>query len=108
MDKIYDISGEVLSDPDSPQKAAYDWLKDEDLSDVDLEDLSERDLMQRYVATVLYFSTNGSNWDNSYGFLGEGDVCTWQDEKTKRGITCDSTGAIVDLTISKYLATSCH
>ena len=95
-----DIFGDnLVDDAPSPQKDAFDWLVNEDL---DLNITSDRDLIQRYVATVLYFSTNGDGWDRDYGFLGENDVCEWQDSQTRKGIKCDETGAIVDITISKW------
>jgi len=98
---LKEISGDRLDDPESPQYMAYQWLVNMEQAGLDLDELPEQTLEQRYIATLLYFATNGSSWIDPVGFLGGGDVCTWRDEGSARGISCDDQGTIESITISK-------
>ena len=95
------ISGDLLDDPGSPQHKAFEWLANEDPADLDLDSIEEQTLEQRYVAALLYFSTEGDSWFDSLGFLGGGDVCTWRDDLAAKGISCNAQGVIDYITISK-------
>lgn len=95
------MSGNALNDPTTPQYAAYQWLLNEDPANLDLDALSSKDLEQRYISALLYFSMDGNSWFDSYGFLGQGDICTWQDQASGKGISCDAEGAIEDVSISE-------
>jgi hypothetical protein len=94
------ISGDRLDDPTTPQYEAYQWLMNDDPESLDLDTIPETTLEQRYIAALLYFSTNGDSWVDSLGFLGPGDVCTWRDALGMSGISCDAQGTIVRVTIS--------
>jgi len=95
------ISGDLLDDPASPQHKAFQWLANEDPANLDLNSIPEQTLEQRYVAALLYFSTEGDSWFDSLGFLGEGAVCTWRDDLAAKGISCNALGVIDYITISK-------
>ena len=41
-------------------------------------------LLDRFLMALLYFSTAGETWDNSFGFLSASSVCSW-----KGAIDCD-------------------
>lgn len=98
------ISGDAIYDPTTPQYAAYDWLQNEDPANLDLENISEQELSERYVAALFYFSLNGDNWVEKYGFLDESHVCEWSNgsPQNKLGITCDSPGTVDGFLVSKF------
>ncbi|KAG7342135.1 two component regulator [Nitzschia inconspicua] len=100
---ILGLSGDSIYDPESPQYAAYQWLRNEKSSGFDLENFSEQELSQRYVAALFYFSLNGDAWLEKYQFLGESHVCEWNNGSSGQqlGIVCDSSD-IVDGLIVKY------
>lgn len=50
-----------MSDPDSAQSLAFDWITNKDGLYLCPDD--EEALIQRYVATVFYFSTGGGSWN---------------------------------------------
>jgi Leucine-rich repeat (LRR) protein len=58
---IRGISDETkLYDDTTPQHAAFQWLLNEDPAQVCPEDVIS--VEQRYILSLLYFSTNGDNW----------------------------------------------
>jgi Leucine Rich repeat len=59
----------------SPQSLALTWQKDD--PKVMSKDRDTSVVLQRYVLAVLYYSTLGSGWDESYNFMSDADVCTW-------------------------------
>lgn len=60
----------------SPQSQALAWMKRDPI--VMSPGRSTRDLLQRYVLAVLFYSTDGLNWDWSLPFhLSSDDVCSW-------------------------------
>lgn len=95
------ISGDLLDDPTTPQYEAYQWLITDDPANLDLSSISVKTLEQRYIAALLYFSTQGNTWENTYNFMTEIDVCEWKDAISGKGISCDSQGTIEDITISE-------
>jgi Leucine-rich repeat (LRR) protein len=50
---------------------------------------NEEESTVKYILNVLYFSTNGHEWDVNTGWLSTEPECTW------RGIQCSSDGVIV-------------
>jgi hypothetical protein len=100
------ISGESIDDISSPAHDAYDWLVSEDPANLDFGSVTEQDLSQRYIAALLYFSLDGGNWFEQYGFLKETHVCEWNNRsyRNKMGIICDSSDKITGFAISKYRA----
>jgi hypothetical protein len=98
---LMEISGDLLNDPTTPQHAAYQWLVNEDPANLDLDLLPIKTLEQRYIAALLYFSTIGSQWENTFNFLTDTDVCEWKDNRTSHGILCDTEDTVKEITISK-------
>lgn len=107
MTHLEAISGELLYDPQTPQYEAYQWLLNDDPAGLDLDVIPQTTLEQRYVSALLYFSTEGDSWYDSLGFLGQGDVCTWQSEASGQGISCNAEGGIEAITISKSSSVPC-
>jgi hypothetical protein len=62
------------NDDGSPQAKALAWLKEDPLYH---EYRSVHRLNQRYALAVLFFSTNGTSWTNSTGWLSDDNECTW-------------------------------
>ena len=46
---------------------------------------------QRYALATFFYSTNGSGWDNSDGWLVESNECAWS------GIKCDGDNRVIEL-----------
>ena len=66
--------GDALEDPDSPQRAALDWL----LSDPLVDTYPELVIEQRYALATLYHSTDGDNWRINTDWLDqELSECKW-------------------------------
>ena len=66
--------GAALEDPDSPQRAALDWL----LSDPLVDTYPELVIEQRYALATLYHSTDGDNWRINTDWLDqELSECKW-------------------------------
>jgi len=65
--------GAALNTSGSPQNRALQAL----LGDSLLSDNPD-DIIQRYALIVFYYSTRGSQWRSSVGWLDSGDVCDWQ------------------------------
>ena len=101
---IRNISGDSIDDVSSPAHGAYDWLVSEDAANLDFDSVAEQDLSQRYIAALLYFSLDGGNWFEQYGFLKETHVCEWNNGsfRNKMGIICDRSDKITGFAISKY------
>ena len=73
--------GDALEDPDSPQRAALDWL----LSDPLVANYTDLVIEQRYALATLYESTDGDNWRINTGWLDqEVSECEWE------GIFCEN------------------
>ena len=56
-------------------EAACWWI--EDLEQRTNEDLKDTALMQRYLLSLLYFSTRGGSWSNKDLWLSKSAVCDW-------------------------------
>ncbi len=106
--------------------AALDWLVKEDIvptpsprtnaSEAFMPDYEQQvyKLRQRYVLALLYFATNGENWDQKYNFLSAFDECQWtsiytpdvdatyvEDEFSIKGAICNDKGQIEKLAMCK-------
>jgi hypothetical protein len=60
----------IESSSSSPQAKAFEWLKSDNRYPL-------YRLNQRYALAVLYFTTNGTSWVNSTGWLSSANECTW-------------------------------
>lgn len=67
--------GVALQNASSPQSMALEWLQGDNANATDT--YTDWRLIQRYVLAVLYFSTNGDNWDDSTNWLSSKNECTW-------------------------------
>jgi hypothetical protein len=97
-------STEDLQNPESSQFAAFNWLGNTDT--VCPED--PLDVEQRYIAAVLYFSTNGDNWvlcsatedsrcPGSPYLDVDANVCDWYDN------SCDAAGNVIAIRLGRSL-----
>lgn len=85
---------DVLNDPDTPQGTAFDFLANDDPALTD--PCSSETIEQRYGLTTLYYSTQGAEWTDNTGWLGDGQECTWF------GVVCgNSTAAVSELVLGK-------
>jgi hypothetical protein len=112
-------SNDKLLDIDTPQYTAFDWVVNEDPAQVCPDDVI--DVEQRYILSLLYFSTNGDNWlacnqpdapilspCGSSRYLSSDDECSWMG---KASLNCDANGRIRLLaagTFSVGTVTSCR
>jgi hypothetical protein len=97
---------DLLRDNTTAQHEAIMWFAFDDPTYPDLESLSDDLIIARYVAALLYFSTNGPGWRQQLNFMSDAPVCEWNDGGTgdvEEGIVCDSDdagrvdGVVVDL-----------
>ncbi len=72
---------EILLDLTTPQGKACNFLVNSDAGIID--HCSYISLEQRYGLVTFYFATNGENWDERSGWLGNEHECFWF------GIDCD-------------------
>lgn len=77
-----------LDDPNSPQAAAFQWIK-EDTSQTSSEK-HHPFLGQRYSLAVVYYSMRGDQWTNSEGWLSNEGYCQWY------GVQCLGTDTIIE------------
>lgn len=104
---------ELLEDPSSAQYRAARWIAAEDLEQVDIP-INENqpapfEFVQRYVLAVLYFTLNGSNWNDPLNFVSDLHECSWYetipDESTGEllavGVSCDDQLQVRNLVIRK-------
>ena len=61
---------DLLSDPETPQGQAFQWIAQEDTLGLDANNVT---LGQRYILANLYFATNGDGWDRCYRGAPESD-----------------------------------
>mmetsp|Transcript_56230 Transcript_56230/g.136284 ORF Transcript_56230/g.136284 Transcript_56230/m.136284 type:complete len:976 (+) Transcript_56230:384-3311(+) len=108
---LYDLvspwsSPEDLADPSSPQSTAFNWVLNDDPLDLTggLVDGSTNSstVLERYVLSVLYWSTDGPNWTNQLDFMTNNSVCDWPDESktsTVSYVNCNENGDLFDIRI---------
>jgi hypothetical protein len=80
-----DLDRRALSSPGTLQYQTLNWLVYDDPGnlDSDFDLVPPGVLLERFLMALLYFSTAGETWDNSFGFLSASSVCSW------KGIDCD-------------------
>jgi serine/threonine protein kinase len=71
------ISESPFFDPQSAQYQALDFLASTDGLNLDPEAVDLPELLDRFVLSVLYYSTDGENWDNQLEFLQPINSCEW-------------------------------
>ncbi len=79
-DMLVEISGEgVFLNTDSPQYRALVFLAEHDPLKLNPNDpILSKQIIQRYVLSVLYFSTNGPSWRHRVYWLTGQHECGWQ------------------------------
>ena len=100
------LSGEALNDTNSPQGQAFSWIVNGDPAQLSVEDTPHETIKTRYVAALLYFAFQGTNWLQQFNFLSADNVCMWNQIGTDDrayGIECGVQGSIETLRLRKYL-----
>ena len=72
-----------LSNPNSPQGQALEWISRESFTyrmRALLEDADDTMLKELYALVVLYYSTDGENWAINKGYMGEKGPCRWNED----------------------------
>lgn len=109
------ISGEeIFEDQESPQSQALKFLVEDDELEIDFYDEeSQSDLIERYVMMVLYYSTDGPNWQEDLLFGSEYRTCEWPnigenetDTFTFNEVDCDESGNIIKIRLGKCMCFS--
>ena len=92
---------EILMDLTTPQGKACDFLIHDDAGIID--HCSYVSLEQRYGLVTFFFATNGDNWKDRSGWLGNEHECFWY------GVDCDDVNSSYHITrlllrkLNKYL-----
>jgi hypothetical protein len=93
----------TFDDVNSPEYMAYEWLVN-DYTILDAPTRSDK-MFERYIVSLLYFSTSGGDWSKKYNFLSAESVCKWnvagQNPDQKYGVVCDDTGYVVGIDLGK-------
>lgn len=87
---------EQLRDNSTVQHEAFLWFLNEDPTYPDLNYVSEDLILSRYIAALLYMSTDGKNWRQQLNFMTDSPICEWNDGgagEVEEGIVCDSDDA---------------
>jgi hypothetical protein len=95
-------------DTSKPQYQAISWMADIDTFDYSIPESSQVDgyfdFIQRYALAVLFYATNGDQWDDSSYFLQSAHVCKWNYEimmtnveAMKVGVTCNRRNEVMAL-----------
>ena len=79
-----DLDRRALSSPGTLQYQTLNWLAYDDPRNLDFDLVPPGVLLDRFLMALLYFSTAGETWDNSFGFLSASSVCFWF-----RAFVCD-------------------
>jgi hypothetical protein len=96
----------VFDDPVSPQNLAVEWLAENTVWQVENSTLR---METRYGLAVLYYSTQGDKWQETYEFLTDSDECTWNngDEEQNRtmwkGVICNEEDQVIGISLGMYL-----
>eukprot|EP00586_Coscinodiscus_wailesii_P006533 CAMPEP_0172488738 /NCGR_PEP_ID=MMETSP1066-20121228/18439_1 /TAXON_ID=671091 /ORGANISM="Coscinodiscus wailesii, Strain CCMP2513" /LENGTH=541 /DNA_ID=CAMNT_0013256163 /DNA_START=127 /DNA_END=1752 /DNA_ORIENTATION=+ len=96
---FYVTKPEDLEDETNDHHKAVEWLTTEDKFKYPIEEeLRHKKIIQRFVATLLYFSLKGDIWLNQCGLLNPDlDECLWSvfnDAGDTMGLTCNANGEL--------------
>jgi len=94
------LSQDKIHDSSTPQGLAFDWIVETDNWTRDvfgetstiLLNLGSDDhnlIVQRYICSLIYFSSNGDGWTNSSNWLTDINVCKWYGVSCKKQIVND-------------------
>jgi hypothetical protein len=96
----------VFDDPISPQNLAIEWLAGDTVWQIQNSTLH---MERRYGLAVLYYSTQGDTWQETYDFLMDSDECTWnngdeeQDRINWKGVICNEEDQVAEILLGMYL-----
>ena len=65
----------LQQDSSSPQLRALEWIAWDDAYQIAVDDVEH--VQQRFALAVLYFSTGGANWTDTFEILKSNHECTW-------------------------------
>ena len=80
------IDLDALSTPFTSEQKAFVWLSSLSTGQLDL--CRPYEVVQKYVLALLYYATNGENWNLQLDFLTNDDVCSWNDG-SNTGVFCE-------------------
>jgi hypothetical protein len=101
----------VFDDPISPQYLAIEWLAGDTVWKIENSTLR---MENRYGLAVLYYSTQGDTWQETYDFLTDSDECTWnngdkgQDRINWKGAICTKEDQVTGISLGMYLLLLCE
>jgi hypothetical protein len=93
----------VFDDPGSPQNLAIEWLALDTIWQIERNTLR---METRYGLAVLYYSTQGDTWQETYEFLTDSDECTWHngdEDHNRRGVICNEEDQVTGISLGMYL-----
>jgi hypothetical protein len=91
--EVTDVS--LLTDPNTPQGMAYQWLLNDD--PLQVNPCSYETILQRYALATFSFSTTESSlWDEDSGWLSGQLECSWFN------VTCAGGDQVTQLFLGKY------
>lgn len=88
----YPGGSKALSNPSSPQRAAFEWLRTSNNTQIS----SDERILQRYALASLFYATEGDQWKTTVSWLSEDDECFWY-TTSNTGMLCDSEGNMVEI-----------
>jgi len=86
-----------LNDLASPQSRALEWIRSNPPT---MDEVNTKPLLleQKYALSVLYFSTNGEEWEDNTGWLTDDNECEWFWTSTSsEDSVCDSLGRVYEI-----------
>ena len=105
---------QALNSTNSPQSKALTWISESDLLQLSVPaagpDTTEGySFLTRYVMAVLYYATNGANWNFGLLFLSQHNTCDWffifSPPVGQVGVLCNqATDTIAGISFSKLLS----
>jgi hypothetical protein len=106
------VDDQHFQDPTKPQYQAISWMADIDTLDYSIPESSKVDgyfdFIQRYALAVLFYATNGNQWDDSSYFLQSTHACTWnyqalmtKDAVMNVGVKCNGRKEVTALILRK-------
>lgn len=100
FDILVDATSEsLLTDVDSPQGKAFDYMANDDpfLSDPCIATTTT--LRQRYALTTMYYSLGGEAWRDAESWLGDEEECLWA------GIECGEGDSVTTIALCTFVRT---
>lgn len=103
IETLKEVTDPLTLRQDTPQYDALKWISSVDTANMDPEITPTSQLIERYIAAVLYFATNGDEWSQDFNFLDGDTICSWNSGGPD-GITCNGEGSVTSVFIGKFIA----